>query len=512
MSGVKLNIAANFVGSAWAALMSFLFIPLYIRFLGIESYGLIGVFMILQTTMTILDLGASTALNRELARLSAQQQNAPKMRDAVRTLEIPYWTLAILAGVILYLMTPFLSTYWLKLNQLPAETATQALRLMSLAVAFQFPSSLYGGGLMGLQLQVHYNTILAFMATFRNIGAVLILWLVSPTIQAFFVWQCTAALLHSLLLGLFLWRGLPKATAHSKFRVLVFAQLWRFSAGVGGISILAMILTQLDKIILSKLLSLDQFGYYILASTVASSLPRIAGPIFNALYPRFSQLVIMGNLQDLTLTYHKASQLMSVLVFPLVMIMSLFSQQILLLWTQDTQIAESTSLLLSLLVIGSALNALMHVPYALQLAYGWTTLALYTNLAAVLALAPMIYAMTSLYGPVGAATVWLFLNTCYIFISLQIMHRRLLPDQKWQWYKIDVGKPLIVAFLVAIIGKTLSRHIFPASFSIPFLITMYLTALLCSILFACAMRDHILNRLLGHHSMSVEDRENRSRI
>jgi hypothetical protein len=154
----------------------------------------------------------------------------------------------------------------------------------------------------------------------------------------------------------------------------------------------------------------------------------------------------------------------------------------------------------------------MHVPYALQLAFGWTNLALYTNFVAVLVLGPMIYVMASLYGPVGAAMVWLFLNICYILISLQIMHRRLLPDQKWQWYKVDVGKPLIIVFLVTIIGKILSSHIFSASFTLPFIITMYVTALLCSIFFTPAMRGHLLNRLLGHHSMSVERRGNTSRI
>jgi O-antigen/teichoic acid export membrane protein len=502
VSGLKLNIAANFAGSAWAALMSFLFIPFYIRFLGIESYGLVGVFIILQTVLTLLDLGSSTALNRELARLSVQQQNALEMRAAVRTLEIPYWAIAIILGAILYFTTPFLPSHWLKLNQLPADTATQALRIMSLAVAVQLPSSLYAGGLMGLQLQVHYNAILLIIATFRNAGAVLVLWLLSPTIQAFFVWQSVAALLQTLLMGIFLWRSLPKATSHSNFHFHLLARLWRFSAGVGGISIFAVILTQLDKIILSRLLSLDLFGYYILASTVASSLNRVAGPIFNALYPRFTQLVAMRKWEELTLIYHKASQLMSVLVFPLVMIVAFFSRQILILWTQDAQIAESTSLLLSLLVVGSALNALMHVPYALQLAFGWTSLALYTNFVAVLVLGPMIYVMASLYGPVGAATVWVLLNTCYILISLQIMHHRLLPDQKWRWYIRDVAIPFFAAFLVVGLSKWLTRPPFSLLSSFSVLISCYIIAFFASAYAAprirLQFRDWIKEKFASH--------------
>jgi hypothetical protein len=44
MSLIKQNIIANFGGKAWQALMSLAFVPLYIKFMVIESYGLIGIF------------------------------------------------------------------------------------------------------------------------------------------------------------------------------------------------------------------------------------------------------------------------------------------------------------------------------------------------------------------------------------------------------------------------------------------------------------------------------------
>ena len=47
MSLLKRNIIANFAGQGWAALMALAFVPLYIKFLGIEAYGLIGFFAML---------------------------------------------------------------------------------------------------------------------------------------------------------------------------------------------------------------------------------------------------------------------------------------------------------------------------------------------------------------------------------------------------------------------------------------------------------------------------------
>ena len=72
MSVIKQNIIANFGGKAWQALMSLAFVPLYIKFMGIESYGLVGIFASLLALFGLLDMGLSTTLNRELAGFSEQ--------------------------------------------------------------------------------------------------------------------------------------------------------------------------------------------------------------------------------------------------------------------------------------------------------------------------------------------------------------------------------------------------------------------------------------------------------
>jgi len=51
LSILKRNIIANFAGQGWTALMALAFVPLYIKFLGIEAYGLIGFFAMLQGTL-----------------------------------------------------------------------------------------------------------------------------------------------------------------------------------------------------------------------------------------------------------------------------------------------------------------------------------------------------------------------------------------------------------------------------------------------------------------------------
>ena len=61
MPSVKLNTAANLAARVWTALVHLAFVPLYVRYLGIEAYGLIGVFTSLLALFALLDLGLDGA-------------------------------------------------------------------------------------------------------------------------------------------------------------------------------------------------------------------------------------------------------------------------------------------------------------------------------------------------------------------------------------------------------------------------------------------------------------------
>ena len=57
--------------------MSLAFVPLYIKFMGIESYGLVGIFVSLPALFGVLDMGLSTTLNRELTKAFSGTGQSP---------------------------------------------------------------------------------------------------------------------------------------------------------------------------------------------------------------------------------------------------------------------------------------------------------------------------------------------------------------------------------------------------------------------------------------------------
>jgi O-antigen/teichoic acid export membrane protein len=462
MSVLRRNTIANMVGNGWAAVMGLAFIPLYVRFLGIEAFGLLGFFAALQAVLSLLDLGLGAALNREVARLAAREEPA-QLRDLVRTLEIIYWFVGVLVALVVVLLSPILAGHWVNAEGIPVETLQRVILLMGLTIAVRWPFALYSGGLLGLQRQVLYNGLRMPLDTLRNGGVVLVLWLVSPTLQAFFYWQIAAGAVTTLLLGAVLWRVIPGPAKTACFRVERLRETWRFAAGMSGIAVTVLLLTQIDKIILVRLLSLEAFGYYALASAAAAGLVQISSPVFSAFYPRLTHLVTVGDEEELRRVYHLGAQLLSILMLSATTLIALFSAELLLLWTQDATVAATAAPLLSLLIIGTGLNGVMSMPYALQLASGWTRLALYTNIAAVFVLIPLLILLAERYGAIGAAAVWPVLNLGYVVIGVQLTHRRLLRGEARRWYLQDFGFPLVTAVLIA--GS--ARLLLPDQLSMP---------------------------------------------
>jgi O-antigen/teichoic acid export membrane protein len=394
-------------------------------------------------------MGLSATLTRETARLSAMPGKEREMRDLLRTLELLYWAIAVVIGILVIALSPYIAHHWIKPGNLSPSTVQRTLLVMGFAIALQWPASLYSGGLMGLQRQVLLTGVNIATSTLRSVGAVLVLWLVSPTIEAFLLWQAVTSAVTTLILALALWRMMPGDPARAAFRKQLLIGIWRFAAGMSAMSILAVILTQVDKIVLSRLLPLEQFGYYVLAGTVAMSLTRLFTPVFYSIYPRFTQLASRDNQRELIELYHKSCQFMSVLVLPAAVVLALFSYDALLLWTHDPVVAGRTDLLVSILVFGTALNGLMNPPHALQLAYGWTRLNVVSNAVAVVVLVPAIIFAAMRFGAVGAAYAWLALNLGYVLLMTPIMHRRLLRTEMWIWYRQDVAIPLLACVVTA---------------------------------------------------------------
>lgn len=447
---LKKNTIANYLGQGWTALMGLAFVPMYIHYLGVEAWGLVGFMSMLQAWLTLLDMGLTPTLSREMARFQAGEHSAQTIRDLLRSLEVIYGGVAVAVVGIVWFIAPWVAAHWLSAEQLTAASVAQAIGMMGLVLATRMVEQVYRGAIQGLQRQVWLNSTQSVLATLRWAGAVGVLVWVAPSIEAFFLWQGLVSLLSVVILARQTYHWLPSAERSARFDMAAIARISRFAGGMAVTTLLALLLTQVDKLLLSKLVSLEDFGYYTLAASVASALGFLVAPIATAVFPHLTELVANSEQKAIIDIYHRASQWLAAVLIPASLVIAAFAEPLLYVWTGSVSLAQQAGPLLALLTLGSLFNGIMHVPYMTQLAHGWTGFAVRVNIVAVGIIIPAILWAVPRFGAIGAAWAWLGLNTGYVLVGMHFMHRRLLQNEKWRWYQDAVFKPIAIGSIAVL--------------------------------------------------------------
>jgi O-antigen/teichoic acid export membrane protein len=448
MTTVARNILANVAGTALGMLAFLAVVPVYLRLLGPEAYGLVGLFTTVMLAATALDLGLGATLNRELARTTAQVGAADGFADIAATLQAACWAVGIGAGALFLLVAPAAAPHWLRFSTLAPADVRGALALMGAALPALVARGFYLAGLNGLQRQGVANLVQLGGTLTRAAATVAALHLVAPTPAVFFTTQLVAFYVEVTVLAAALRRCLPLGARHGRVRPATLRPLLAFSAGVAGTMLLGLTLMAMDQLVLSAVLPLVEFGYYTLAVAVAGALGQVVHPVTAAVYPRFSQLFERGDTRGAAEDYHFFSQLVAIVVLPLSALLIFFPADVLGLWTRDAEVVRHAAVVLSLRALGTVLNTLMHVPHVVQLAFGWSALGGRVNAVAVLVVAPATVALSLWWGAPGAALTWVALNLGVLVFFMIRMHRRVLPGELPRWY----AHLLLLAVAVGVVG------------------------------------------------------------
>lgn len=485
------NLLAGLASSVWSALIGLAVVPFYLKYLGIEAYGLIGFFVTTQAVLSLLDMGMAPTINREVARCSASG-DLKEAGKLLHTLAVVYWSMAAAIALLISALAPWIAEYWLQSKQLSPQTISHAVMLMGLVVACRWPIGLYQGALIGAQRLTVSSGINMGMATVSSLGAVTVLALISPTIEAFFIWQGCVGLIYALVMRLAAWQIIGEIE-QPRFEVNKLKSVWRFSAGMSGVAVSGIILMQLDKVLLSRMLSLEDFGRYALAGVVAGGMYVLLTPTFNLIYPRLSAFVATDETEKLMSLYRSGTRLFVAALFSIAGVAVIFSKEILFLWTGNLVVASTTGPVVSLFLIGTTLNGVMHFPYALQLAYGMTSLPLKINSILVIIMIPTTIYLASKYGAIGGAAAWAVLNGIYLLVGTTLTHRSLLKGIGTKWLLWDVGMPLGLTLLI--IGG-LGHELHESGFTYLVKILIAGGLILCNFLIIVALSPNLRNAFL----------------
>lgn len=447
MQGIKTSLIASVLSRGWSAALTLALVPFAIRYLGVEAYGIVGVFASISAAVVFMDLGLGPTLVRILNRPDAEGPAAPAYRNALKTFEVAYACIALgLFALVAALAIP-ISHHWIRVNDISQQTAATAIAISGLALAAQWPSSLYSAGLTALNRQTQLAMLTIATSTIKFVVTIAALH-VSPTIYAFFLAQIVANACQTATLRTALWAALRRPAHRARFDLQILRGSIGFAGGMTGITLTSIALTQADRFVLSNALDLKVFGAYVLAATLASGLYIIISPIYSVMYPRLSAAWQNQNSGDQARLYHYGAEIMAIAALPVAVAGAIYATDFLTLWTQDKTIGETAGMTLAALLIGNMINGIMNMPYALQIAAGWTRLTLVTNVVSVAIMIPLLWMASDRYGMVGAACAWLSLNFTYLLITPLLVHRRILRGQMQRWYWAGVLRPVSVTLIV----------------------------------------------------------------
>lgn len=448
------SVLANFAGSAWGVVISLAFVPLYLHYLGAEGYGVVGFSTTLFSIVAFLDGGLTLTINREFARLSDSTANAPRMRDMLSAGTLLFATLAAAIVVIIWIAAPFIAKSWLNADRISTAELTTSLRLIGFVLGEQMIWALLQGALFGLHRQVIANVVLAGGLTVRAVGAILILRYWSATPSAFFAWYGAIFLLQILIGRVLIGRYIGAAGTFTAPTADMVKALLHQTKGFGAIAILSLLLSQVDKLLVSRLLPLKDFGYYMVAVSVSLVPLLISGPATSAFFPRLARLAKSSPDEALDI-FRTGTLVIASIVIPVGFSVAMFSHEVIFAWTGSGEISAHVAPIVSVLIAGYAINASLQMSYYYEMAYARTRTLTLANIAAVSLLIPGMVVMSRTYGAVGVAGCWLLLNIGILFVSLPIVLRPGLKGQLGRYYTENLLPPYWVALPIIGIARLL---------------------------------------------------------
>ena len=444
LSKVSRNIVYNLAGQVLTAILGFIAFRYVFRRVGDEAIGIIYFSLTLNTVLcAVLELGISATTVRQV---SAHFRDEPDyIRDLIRTASLFYWALYLAAAVVLYAAAPLLIANWVNVHTLDHAVAVRVLRIVGIASLTVLPRSLYTSVFRGLERMELNNAIDVVTMGLQPIGTIVILVLGGGLSEIAFWFACCfilSTLAYLVVTGAVVsWDALVPMYSPS-----VVQRNVGFSFHLMLISILAVIQTQGDKLVVSKLLPLGVFGYYAVASGLASKATVVISAIALAASPSLSGLFQRGDRAALLGQYRKLHDLLCFATAPLFAAIY-FAAFPIFRYLFNGDVAQMLMGPMRFLCLGFYLSGTLHVPYAFSIAIGKPAITTRAHLYALLISVPVTILATMRFGLIGAA-LSLVLHDLVLYVYwIPRICRECLEVPAAQWYQHIVK-------ILALIGGT----------------------------------------------------------
>lgn len=444
MTKISKFLTSHIVGQVIVTLCNLLFLPIYIKYLGSSGYAFYGLYVVFLSWLILLDGGLTPTIVREFGKFSTLDAIPLKLKNIFKSIELIFFCVSFFIICLFYFFGNNIIDIWLNIDERYKNDSYFILLLVVMLSSIGLFESLYRGALLGLQQHIILNIVISMGALLRSLGAVIILVLYELSIIEFFYWHILITLIYVLIMKLFIIKRFNRYKVEKlSFSIESLRSISSFAGSMFIILLLGTALTQLDKIILGKILSITELGYYLFAFTCVGIILKLGGPVTSTFYPKFCELFNQSKKDELIDAMNDSSQLILFFTIGLTSVLVINSFELLFLWSGDKQLAESVGLILSLLAVGSFLNVMTWIPYYVQISNGVTNITIIGYVISLMIVVPLTIILAKSYGAIGAAIAWPITNIFLFIFCVNFGLRKVFPDERKKWFLYNFFVPVI---------------------------------------------------------------------
>ena len=443
------NTLLNLIGLALPLLVGVVTIPLVVRGLGTERYGLLSLAWVVLGYFTIFDLGLGRATTKYVSEALSKGE-ADQVPQIVWTAATFQAILGLLGGLVLFGITDVLIENVLNIPPELMGEARDTLYLLALSVPLVLLSISFGGVLEAAQrfdlmnLVRMPSSILTFILPLVG----LYMGLGLPGIVALILLARLGTLAVFIFFDL---RIVPEMKKYS-ISFARFYHLFSYGGWVMITSIVGPILVYLDRFLIGSLITIAAVTYYTAPYEAVTRISIISSSLSATLFPAFSAMEGVRDRQKLGLFFARSIKYVFLICGTIVALVIVFAKEILQIWLGTDFVIEST-LSMQVLALGVLINSLAHTPFSLLQGVGRPDLPAKFHLIELPIYVGIAWVLVSEYGILGAAgayTIRVMLDTVLLFMATSKVYP--LPCNLLEESGMRLSVAGIVIFAISMYG------------------------------------------------------------
>jgi O-antigen/teichoic acid export membrane protein len=396
------NAIWNLVGFGAPLIFGLLCIPVVVREMGADRFGVLTLAWAVVGYASFFDLG----LGRALTKLVAEKLGSNRHTD----IPIFFWTslllmtiLGLIGAAAVIAISPWLVHEALKIPKPIQNEALWSFVLLGLSIPVILITAGFRGFLEAHQAFRTINLLRVPMGMLTFGGPLIVLPFsrsLSAVVAVLVLGRAMAAGAHLLMCV----RVMPNLWRRAAFQRAVIPSLLQLGTWMTVSNIIGPLMLYSDRFLIGALLSVSAVAYYATPYEFVTRLLLFPSAIAGVVFPAFSATFTRDPTRT-AIIFKRSLKYLAIVLFPAVLLVVTFAEPGLRVWL-GAEFARNSARVLQYLAVGVFLNSLTLLAFTLLQAVGRPDITAKVHLIEVPGYLLLLWLLVRAYGIEGAAIAW----------------------------------------------------------------------------------------------------------